>query len=255
MTSPPIASDGAVDARLSVRALPLILMYHAVADVTEDPHQLAVTPRRFAEQMAWLARHGLLGVSMGTLVDAVRAGSQRGLVGITFDDGYRSVLDAALPVLRRHGFGATVFVISDLLGRTNEWDQGPAWPLLDGDGVGDLARAGIEIGSHSATHVRLAGLPASALAVQVRGSMAALSSLTGIKVRGFAYPYGSMDAAARCAVRDAGYAYGCAVAAPAAQLNLTALPRIYIGQQDGALRLAAKRRLYRRHIALRGARQ
>lgn len=243
------------DTRLSLRDVPLILMYHAIADVPQDPHQLAVTPARFAEQMAWLARRGLRGVGVGDLFDAMRAGRQRRLVGITFDDGYTSVLDAALPVLQRHGFGATVFVISGLLGGTNEWDPGPAWQLLDGDGVGKLARAGIEIGSHGATHVRLAGLPAGELAAQVRGSLAALGSLTGTEVRGFAYPYGSMDAAARQAVQDAGYAYGCAVAASPAQLGLAALPRVYIGQRDSAARLAAKRRLYRGRIALQGGRQ
>ncbi len=62
-----------------------------------------MTPSRFAEQMAWLQRRGLRGVGIGTLIDAMRAGRQRGLVGITFDDGYVSVLEAALPELRRHG--------------------------------------------------------------------------------------------------------------------------------------------------------
>ena len=73
--------------------MPMILMYHGVADVTEDPNQLCVTPGRFAEQMATLHRLGLRGVSVGTLVAAMRCGRQRGLVGITFDDGYLSVLE------------------------------------------------------------------------------------------------------------------------------------------------------------------
>ncbi len=243
------------DTRLSLRAVPLILMYHAIAEPSEDPHQLAVSPARFAEQMDWLARSGLRGVGVAELLDAIRAGRQRRLVGITFDDGYSSVLDAALPVLQRHGFGATVFVISDLLGGTNEWDQGPSWRLLDSAGVGALASAGIEIGSHGATHVRLAGAAADLLRAEVHGSLGTLGLLAGTEVRGFAYPYGSMDAAARQAVAEAGYAYGCAVAASRAQLGLMALPRVYVGQRDSAARLAAKRRLYRGRIALRGERQ
>ena len=103
----------------------MILMYHGVAEVAEDPNQLCVTPSRFAEQMTWLKRRGLRGVGIGTLVDAMRAGRQRGLVGITFDDGYVNVLEAALPELRRHGFTATMFIISGLLGGSNEWDNGP----------------------------------------------------------------------------------------------------------------------------------
>jgi peptidoglycan/xylan/chitin deacetylase (PgdA/CDA1 family) len=241
-------------ARLTVRRMPMILMYHSVADVPEDPNQLCVTLGRFAEQMATLQRLGLRGVSMGTLADAMRRGRQRGLVGITFDDGYLSVLESALPELRRRGFTASVFIISDRLGGTNEWDGGPAWPLLSGHQVAELAAAGMEVGSHGATHTRLAALPACQLEAEISGSRARLSELVGAPVRGFAYPYGSMDAAARQAVRDAGYDYACAVQTPRADLGIMALPRIYVGQDDGAARLTAKRLLYRGYLAMKGHR-
>src|ERR1700722_8747726 len=103
------AQPSAVAARLRLGDVPMVLMYHGVADEAEDPHHLCVAPSRFAEQLAWLKRRGLRGVSIGTLVDAMRAGRPRGLVGITFDDGYVSVLEAALPELRRHGFTPTPF--------------------------------------------------------------------------------------------------------------------------------------------------
>jgi peptidoglycan/xylan/chitin deacetylase (PgdA/CDA1 family) len=234
--------------------MPMILMYHGVAEVAEDPNKLCVTPRRFAEQMRWLERQGLRGVGVGTLIDAMRDGRQRGLVGITFDDGYVNVLEAALPELQRHGFGATAYIISGRLGGTNEWDEGPSWPLMSADEVGKLAAAGIEIGSHSGTHIRLAGATAGQLAAEVGASRTALAELVGAEIRGFCYPCGSMDAAARRAVADAGYDYACAVETPLADIGLLALPRIYVGQQDGAARMAVKRRLYRSYIAHRGRR-
>lgn len=240
--------------RLGLGRIPMILMYHGVADAAADPNQLCVTPSRFAGQMTSLRRLGLRGVGIGTLVDAMRAGRRRGLVGITFDDGYVSVLEAAVPELRRHGFTASVFIISDRLSGTNDWDDGPAWPLLSASQVGELAAAGMEIGSHSATHERLAGLDAEQLAAEVSRSRAGLSELLGAPVRGFAYPYGSMDAAARRAVHEAGYDYACAVETPMADLGLMALPRIYVGQRDGAVRLTAKRVLYRGYIAVKGRR-
>jgi peptidoglycan/xylan/chitin deacetylase (PgdA/CDA1 family) len=240
--------------RLSLGRVPMILMYHGVADVADDPNQLCVSLDRFAEQMAALQRLGLRGVGIGTLVDAMRAGRQRGLVGITFDDGYVNVLEAALPELKRRGFTASVYIISGRLGGTNEWDEGPAWPLLSAAQVGELAIAGMEIGSHSTTHVRLAGLDAGQLEAEISGSRASLSELMGAPVRGFAYPYGSMDAAARRAVQDAGYDYACAVQTPMAKLGLMALPRVYIGQQDGAARMTAKRFLHRGYTAVKGIR-
>jgi peptidoglycan/xylan/chitin deacetylase (PgdA/CDA1 family) len=241
-------------AKLRLGEVPMVLMYHGVADEAEDPNHLCVAPNRFAEQMTWLKRRGLRGVSIETLVDAMRAGRPRGLVGITFDDGYVSVLEAALPELRRHGFTATMFIVSGRLGGSNEWDEGPRWPLMSAGQVGELAAAGMEIGSHSTTHVRLAGLDAGQLKAQIAESKASLADLTGAPVRGFAYPYGSMDAAARMAVRDAGYDYACAVQTPLRELGIMALPRVYVGQSDDARRMAAKRLLFRGYIAVKGRR-
>ncbi|HEY5359574.1 MAG TPA: polysaccharide deacetylase family protein [Streptosporangiaceae bacterium] len=232
----------------------MILMYHGITRVSHDPNMLCVTPARFAEQMTWLERRGLRGVAVSTLLDAMAEGRHGGMVGITFDDGYRNVLEAALPELQRHGFGATAYVISGYLGGTNDWDTGPAWPLMSADEVGKLAAAGVEIGSHGATHIRLAGSTAGQLAAEISASRTALSALLGTEIRGFCYPFGSMDEPARRAVRDAGYEHACAVQTPPADVGLMALPRIYIGQQDGAARMAVKRRLYSRYIAYRGRR-
>jgi peptidoglycan/xylan/chitin deacetylase (PgdA/CDA1 family) len=237
---------------MRLRDTPMILMYHGVADAAEDPNRLCVSPARFAEQMTWLERSGLRGVSVGALARAARAGQAAGLVGITFDDGYPSVLDTALPELARRGFGATAFIISDLIGKTNEWDAGPAWPLLDAAGVTELAQAGIEIGSHSATHPRLAGLPAGRQAAEASASRQRLEDLLSAPVRGFAYPYGSMDETARRAVGAAGYEYACAVETPLPCLGPLAMPRMYVGQRDSAARMTLKRRLHKGYVAVKG---
>jgi hypothetical protein len=64
-----------------------------------------------------------------------------------------------------------------------------------------------------------------------------------------------MDAAARRAVRDAGYEYACAVEATTAEIGLMALPRLYVGEQDDARRMTVKRLLYRARIAMRSRRE
>ena len=242
--------DATVADGLGLSQVPLILMYHRVAEEAEDP--CCVTPRRFAEQMTWLKRHGLRGVGVSTLVDAMRAGRQRGLVGITFDDGYHNMVEAALPVLLRHGFTATFFIISGLLGGTNEWDGDPVWPLMSADQVRELAAAGMEIGSHSTTHLRLPGVAAKQLEDEVSESRTSLGELIGAPVRGFAYPYGSMDEAAQQAVRDAGYDYACAVMTPTTQLGFMTLPRMFMAECDGTARMAAKRLLFRPYFAVHG---
>ena len=236
--------------RLGLLQVPLILMYHRVAEGDENP--LCVTPRRFAEQMTWLKRHGLHGVGVGTLVDAMRAGRQRGLVGITFDDGYVNLVEAVLPELLRHGFSATMFICSGLLGGTSNWDDVPPWPLMSADQVRELAAAGMEIGSHTITHLRMADADADQLKAEVSESRTSLGELIGAPVRGFAYPYGSMDEAAQQAVRDAGYDYACAVMTPTTQLGFMTLPRMFMAGCDGTARMAAKRLLFRPYFAVHG---
>ena len=237
--------------------VPMVLMYHMIDEASDDPHRLAVAPVRFAEQMAWLAGRGLRGVSMATLVAAVRDGCERGLVGLTFDDGYLSVLRNALPVLLEHDFTATMFIISERLGGTNEWDAGtgPVWPLMTAAQVTAVAEAGMEIGSHTATHPRLTGMDSGRLTAEVGESRTALRELFGLPVPGFAYPYGRMDAAARQAVRDAGYDYACSVETPLGALGIMALPRMTFYQGDGASRMAAKTLFFRSYTAALGIRR
>ena len=128
--------------RIGLGHVPMILMYHGVADVAEDPNQLCVTPGRFAEQMATLHRLGLRGVGIGTLLDAMRVGRQRGLVGITFDDGYVSVLETASPncsaaASRPPSSSSPVGSAGPTTGT-----KAPPWPLLSVGQVSELAAAG-----------------------------------------------------------------------------------------------------------------
>jgi peptidoglycan/xylan/chitin deacetylase (PgdA/CDA1 family) len=224
----------------SAPGMPMVLMYHSVEPYQADPYLVTVSPPRFEQQMGWLARRGLRGTSVRDLLAARAAGTGKGLVGLTFDDGYADFAQHALPVLRRFGFGATVFVIAGRLGGDNAWDpKGPRKRLMDARQVRDLAQAGIEIGSHGLRHVRL---PAArdAAAEEIGGSRRILQEITGEPVGGFCYPYGDIDATAVGRVRELGYDYGCAIWA-SAYTGRHALPRTYIGEADTAPRLWAKR--------------
>ncbi|MET7326635.1 polysaccharide deacetylase family protein [Nonomuraea sp. NPDC005650] len=223
-------------------AMPLVLMYHSVDKYDSDPLHVTVTPDRFARQMRWLARRGLTGVSM---LELMRARSTRGLVGLTFDDGYGDFLSEVVPVLRRYGFTATVFTVTGLIGEHNAWDAGsPCKRLMDAEGLRWAARQGMEVGSHSARHYSLSGLNDEELRQEVAGSKEELEELLGGHVNGFCYPYGHVNAREVAAVSQAGYSYACAIWK--SELTGTyALPRTYVGDRDGALRLQAKRARHR----------
>ncbi|MFE0888711.1 polysaccharide deacetylase family protein [Streptomyces rochei] len=220
-------------------------MYHSVGDRSEDPYRITVTPERLDAQLGWLRRRGLRGVSVAGLLAARDRGEDRGLVGLTFDDGYADFVTHALPCLRRHGCGATLFVLPGRLGADNAWDPlGPRKPLLTADGIRHAAAEGVEIGSHGLTHVDLTTADDATLKAETAESRALLTELTGTPVTGFCYPYGTVDARAAEAVRAAGYAYACAID-PGPLTGPHALPRVHVGERDTAVRLLLKTRLHR----------
>ncbi|MFF5188213.1 polysaccharide deacetylase family protein [Streptomyces sp. NPDC000345] len=221
--------------------VPWVAMYHSVADCTDDPYRVTVTPERLDRQLAWLTRRGLRGVSMAELLAAP---APRGLVGLTFDDGYADFLTHALPVLRRHRCTATLFVLPGRLGGDNAWDPlGPRKPLLTADGIRQAAAEGVEIGSHGLTHVDLTRADDRALRAETAGSRAALAELLGPAPAGFCYPYGTVDRRAVDAVRNAGYTYACAID-PGPLTGPHAFPRVHVGQNDTSARMFLKYRLH-----------
>jgi putative peptidoglycan lipid II flippase len=224
---------------------PRVLMYHSIARMDRDLNRVCVSPERFRQQLDWLHRNGLRGVSIRELRQARERGAASRLVGLTFDDGYRDFLTSALPILERYGFTATLFIVAGLLGGENEWDGGPRLPLLDKDELREVRARGMEIGSHGLWHVRLAGLDHATLRREVQDSRELLSGLLGEPVDGFCYPYGSLDGPAIRAVQEAGYTYGCGVKVPSGAVSRFSLPRTHVGERDGFLRLTVKRHLYR----------
>ncbi len=225
--------------------VPWIAMYHSVGDCSDDPYRVTVTPARLERQLRWLRGRGLRGVSVGELLAARARGAGRGLVGLTFDDGYADFVTDAVALLARWECTATLFVLPGRLGGENTWDPlGPRKPLLTADSVREAHRAGVEIGSHGLTHVDLTDADDAVLHAEVSDSRALLTELTGAPVQGFCYPYGTVDRRVTEAVREAGYDYACAID-PGELSGPHALPRVHVGQNDNALRLFLKYRLHR----------
>src|SRR6185312_10053269 len=105
-------------------ALP-ILMYHNIARAPRGLpayRSLYVSPGAFARQLWLLRRLGYAGVSMAAAMPYLHGERSGRVVVMTLDDGYVDNLEAALPLLQRFGFTATVYVVSGALGRFNRWD-------------------------------------------------------------------------------------------------------------------------------------
>jgi peptidoglycan/xylan/chitin deacetylase (PgdA/CDA1 family) len=222
---------------------PRILNYHGIVKLEVDPNKTGVSPARFESHMLALKRRNLWGVSIRELLQAWKEGESKGMVGLTFDDGYDDFLHTALPILEKFTFSATLFVVAGMLGRENDWehyyDPRPRRRLLEAADLREVAERGVEIGSHSMRHTRLTKLNPESMESEVAGSRRLLGEVLGEAVEGFAYPYGTLGDAAVQAVRRAGYSYACGVNT---RLDKSAydLPRIPIMEADGNVRFAAK---------------
>jgi peptidoglycan/xylan/chitin deacetylase (PgdA/CDA1 family) len=221
-------------------------MYHAVCPSTGNPNDIFTAPGLFDAQMRYLKRRNLRGVSVRELNRAMSVGEAKNLVGLTFDDGYEHLLDSALPVLERHGFSATVFVVVGMLGKDCDWefyhDPRPRMKLLEVEGVRQLMERGMEVGSHSMSHTRLPAANPERLEEEVHGSRRVLGEVLGEEVDGFSYPYGAIDKASVEAVRRAQYGYACATIRRV-ERDAYDLPRITVAE-DSPLRFATKLEIY-----------
>jgi len=183
-----------------------ILMYHQIGPHKDSSplNRWRVPPAHFERQLDHLAALGIRGIALRDLLDGPGTAEARAV--LTFDDGYAAIRTAALPLLLARGFSATVFAVSARLGGVNDWDaERPGEALLSPDSLRELHAAGLEIGSHGATHRALPPLDGEELAAETAGSRASLEEILGAPVVSFCYPYGAFDPRTVEAVRNAGY--------------------------------------------------
>jgi peptidoglycan/xylan/chitin deacetylase (PgdA/CDA1 family) len=236
-----------------------ILFYHRV---TDEPDDLAVTPKRFREQMDFLHDDGYRTFGV---VEAFDLFSRDALpprsVVLTFDDGYRDVQENALPVLAELGFRATVFVVTGAMEGTSSfrWYRRQP-PLMSGDDIAALDRMGtLSFEAHTVTHPRLTELSLDAARQEIVGSKQALERCVGRPVEAFCYPAGIFGRRERDLAADAGYrlAVSCDPGSNNGTTDAFALRRNQIESRDRLIDFRAKvrgghdsplplQRLYRR---------
>ena len=112
------------------------------------------------------------------------------LIICTFDDGYENVYLNALPILKKYGFTATVFVCPDLIGMNNSWNHRDDVNRkhLSHEMICNLVMEGWEIGSHGLSHINMLRLSEHELDECLYESKRMLSKYGEIET--FCYPYG-----------------------------------------------------------------
>lgn len=193
----------------------------------------------FVRHLELVTRGGWTVVSLEDLLAARGGGIQLPdrCVLLTFDDGYRSFMDAAVRVLSRFNLPAVLFVPTDHIAGWNAFDnhRQPHEAICDWADLRALADAGVAVESHAASHRAFSTLSSTEVTREVRDSRAALEAGLGRAVRVLSYPYGDRgrdSAATDAALVASGYAaaflYGGG-ATPWPPVDWYGIPRLAIG--------------------------
>jgi peptidoglycan/xylan/chitin deacetylase (PgdA/CDA1 family) len=221
-----------------------ILTYHRVDPITATAATV-VTQHTLETQLAWLADNHVHVLPIDDAVAALRPGGPPipgPAVVITADDGFRSVHTHLFPLLREHGFPATLFLNPPMIGRGGAY---LTWPLIEQMQATGL----VDIQAHTLTHPnfrdqkahRTEADYAGFIAHELADSARQIEARLGGKVRHLAWPYGihdlQLEAAAQAAGFEAAFALGSRAAMPGD--NPFAIPRYQVYETDTQPRFAA----------------
>jgi peptidoglycan/xylan/chitin deacetylase (PgdA/CDA1 family) len=213
MTESPTLISAAPQGSVSLGEPFISLMYHNVYARREDYSHLPrsqtsyfVSALAFAAQLSLLKQLGARSIGWESLPEiysphdsphvAPRTANHSQDVCLTFDDGWRGVLDIAAPILQAHGFSAILFITTDLLDRPHYLASQELMPLSNGP---------LRVGSHARTHRMLCLLTEPEIRAELSDSKKILEDLTGHEVDLLSIPNGAVDDRVRRIAGECGY--------------------------------------------------
>ena len=192
-------------------------MYHSISDHAQPRfRKYALSPARFAEQMAYLARQRCVTLTVSQYVAARTTGVAlpESAVVLTFDDGFADFNKEALPVLQRYGLVGTLYIPTAFVNGTSRFLQREGETdrlMLTWEQLIDISSSGVACGAHSHRHLQLDVVPMDMARAEITRSKKVLEEKLSRTITSFAYPYGFYRPAVQQMVREAGYLSACAV--------------------------------------------
>lgn len=180
----------------------VVIYYHSV-----KKHQV----EQFQNQMAYLATKCFV-VKPSKIMSEPADGSKV-VAAITFDDAFASVIDNAVPIMKKYELPAGIFVPVDNLGQKPRWEilgniSDKDEVVINKEQIVELDKEGFEIFSHTGSHSVLTKIDDDRLESELAGSKQNLENIIGHEVIGISYPQGAYDARVCEATRRAGYKLG-----------------------------------------------
>ena len=203
-----------------------VLVYHSISTPAEAmPGDIDISPERFEQQLAWLAKSNRV-----LPLDATLARSSKRQVAITFDDGYRDNLITALPLLEKYNLPMTLFMVAGFVDSDG---------YLSADELREISRHPlITIGAHGLWHRHFNRISSDEARFELVESRRLLEETIEKKVDLMAWPYGECTSELEELAGQSGYRAAWSVwkgnNGPFSQW------RVPLGRNDHMLRFIAK---------------
>ncbi|MDZ4722494.1 MAG: polysaccharide deacetylase family protein [candidate division Zixibacteria bacterium] len=170
--------------------------------IKDEDRAYITTQALFEEHLKFLKVNGCTAVSFSQIEQYGKGAGAlpAGPVILTIDDGHKSVLEIAAPLLKQHDWPAELFVIPTRVGKTGylTWEE-----------LAILNRAGISSQSHGLTHRLLNRLSRSEIGNELSESKKCIEENLESRVSAFAVPMGGYPFCLQDIARDAGYSFLC----------------------------------------------
>lgn len=211
---------------LSPRYVVPILMYHQFG---YNESTLYVSPANFYRQMAYLKNNGYDVISLDELVKGIKSNRNfnHKTVVITIDDGYKNNYAYAYPIFKKYGFPATIFIISNFIGKKKDY--------LSWEEIKIMLKDDISLGGHTKNNVYLPSVKKKeVLWEETAGCKKIIKSKTNTIVDYFCYPTGGFTPEVKAVLKKAGYKGACTTNRGLVELNkdVYELKRIKVTNSD-----------------------
>jgi peptidoglycan/xylan/chitin deacetylase (PgdA/CDA1 family) len=203
-----------------------IFCYHDVSDEKEEHHSplYSTTKELFLKQVSFLNKQFKF-VSLDKIINQSKLNPNKNYAAITFDDGFKSVLDNAWPIIKEYKMPITLFInkraieedrlwVSDyvfmnkkgenaerfieLLGKYNndfnDFDNNYKQRVyLNKEELYHLKGEGVSIQSHTLTHPVIARLSKEYLVEEINNNKNYIEKTFNSKAKHFAIPFGKKE--------------------------------------------------------------
>ena len=220
-----------------------VLGYHKIGDPPPEGWHTwnYVSEILFTEHLEYLEQENWNVISDKEFLKALKHPDdyQGKSVLITFDDGYKTNLEIALPILNEHNYPAVVFVPTQFVGGYNSFDSDihyePLETICDWQELSVLEKSGVSIQSHGVSHQHFSKLSARQKKQEAVLSKQVIDINLKKQVRLFSFPYGDDgedQIETSTILKDAGYQAAFIYKGGILNLNNSSnfrLPRIPVG--------------------------